>query len=341
MEEGNRPVRWLTNCSPLVNCEDHGKRFICETVPDDIGGLSRLWILFRGLFRNQVAVIHQSGKDIVILVIFNKVFFRGTRKIVGIDFQFARPEPGKVGRLKALVWKWAWSNVNLVIAHMRFIKELNRFYGITEENFMFVPFKINGFETIDAENISDEGYVFTGGYSRRDYRTFCAAMAMLPDIPAKLVTLNPEALRVHGVNDKDIRAPQNVEVIRHDQNPQTWQRFVGKSRCVVIPISEETICSNGISVCLNAMGLRKPVVISRSPAVDGIFESGRECVIVDFKDPEGTASAIRKLWDDTAFREQLAEQGYSAAKEFGGVNALMERIAQAVLASPVVSSKAD
>lgn len=333
MEKRGLPEQWLTNCSPLVECETHGKEFVCETVPDEIVGLPRFFRLLKGLFSNDVAVIHQSGRDIVFLALLNKLFFFGKRRIVGIDFQFARPEPGALGRLKAFVWKLAWSNVSLTIAHMHFREELKQFYGITEEKFAFVPFKVNGFENISQFNPADKGYVFTGGYSRRDYRTFCKAMAMLPDIPAKLVTLNPDALKVHGVSDKDIVAPENVEVIRHDQNPNTWQAFIGSARCVVIPISSETICSNGISVCLNSMSLRKPVVISRSPAVEGIFESGRECIIVDFNDSEAMSSAIRQLWDDSGFRNQIAERGYDAAMSFGGVNALMERIAQAVISS--------
>jgi glycosyltransferase involved in cell wall biosynthesis len=308
-------------------------------VPDNIQGFSRLYRLLKGLFCNDVAVVHQSGKDIIFLVFLNQLLFLGSRRIVGIDFQFARPEPGLKGTFKAFVWKLAWSNVSLVIAHMRFKEELTRFYGIPEERFKLLPFKINGYEDIDQVDISDKGYVFTGGYSRRDYRTFCAAMALLPDIPAKLVTLNPDALKIHGVSDKDIVAPENVEVIRHDQNPVTWQRFVADSSCVVIPISSETICSNGISVCLNAMGLCKPVIISRSPAVDGIFESGNECIIVDFNDVEGMATAIRRLWDDTTFRKGLAERGYNAAITLGGVNAFMERVAQAVLAARADSSK--
>lgn len=341
MEKPSRPERWLTNCSPLVQCEEHGKEFVCDTVPDDIVGIPRFVRLLKGLLSNDVAVIHQSGKDIVFLALLNKLLFFGRRRIIGVDFQFARPETGLMGRFKALVWKLAWSNVSLAVAHMRFREELKQFYGITEERFAFVPFKVNGFENINQSDISDKGYVFTGGYSRRDYRTFCDAMAIQPDIPAKLVTLNPGALRVHGVSDKDITAPENVEVIRHDQNPDTWQAFIGNSRCVVIPISSETICSNGISVCLNAMSLRKPVVISRSPAVEGIFENGRECIIVDFNDSVAMSSAIRRLWDDPDFRNQLAQRGYDAAMSLGGVNALMERIAQAVLDSRTARPKAD
>ncbi|HAC87605.1 glycosyltransferase [Marinobacter sp.] len=340
MDEQHQPERWFTNCSPLVNCERYGKDFVCETIPDDIKGGARLLRLIRGVIRNEVAVIHQTGKDIFFLVVFNKLFLGGRRRIVGVDFQFSRPQANLTGKIKASVWKWVWSNVNLVIAHMRYIRSLEIFYGIKKERFVFVPFKINGYENLSDFDVSDKGYLFTGGYSWRDYKTFCDAMTLLPDIPAKLVTLNPESLSVHGVYDNNICAPDNVEVIRHDQNPETWLEFLGNSRCVVIPISSETICSNGISVCLNAMGLRKPVVISRSPAVDGIFESGEECLIVEFNDPEGMASAIRKVWSDSAFREDLAERGCNAAKAFGGVEELMERIATSVIASRKGFSKA-
>lgn len=327
------PERWLTNCSPLAQCEKHGEEFVCEVVPDGLKGFPRLVRLLGGLFRNDVVVLHQSGKDIVFVALLNKFLLLGRRKIVGIDFQFARPDENLPGRLKALVWKLAWSNVGLVLGHMLYRDELRRFYGVPKERFVYVPFKVNGYEKIGQISVCDKGYVFTGGYSWRDYRTFCDAMAMQPDIPAKLVTLSPEALEVHDGSDKNISPPPNVEVIRHDQNPDTWQMLVGESRCVVIPISSDAICSNGISVCLNAMGLRKPVVISRSPAVDGIFESGQECTIVEFNDPQGMSSAIRRLWDDVEYREALAKRGYDAAMALGGVNALMERIAEAIITS--------
>jgi len=321
----------LTNCSPLEKVPENGQRLVYHVVRDGAHGkYGRLLVFLKGLFGYDAIVLHQPGLELVVLSLVKMLLPLRTARLVGMDFQFARPRSGLKGRLRGLVWYLTWRQVDLVIGHLHHRAELRQLFGIREENFRFVPFKVNGYEALGKVEITDDGYVFTGGYSWRDYGLFCRAMELVPEVPAKLVTLKPQELVQHHTDTFGIDLPSNIELVEHDLNPQTWLDMLRKARCVVLPISSDAICSNGISVALQAMALGKPVIITPTPAVDGILEDGHHCLIVAHGDPDAMAEAIRTLQNDGKLRMQLAENGRRYALSLGGVDELMIRLSKAV-----------
>lgn len=302
-----------------------------DIVPDGkYGRYQRIALFLAGLYRYDAIVIHQPGLELVALSLCKRLFRFGAAKLVGVDFQFSRPRPGLKGTWRAWIWRLVWSRVDLVLSHFNHSPELERYFGIQSDHFEYIPFKVNGYEHLDNVQIVDEGYVFTGGYSWRDYRLFCDAMALIPEVNAKIVTLNAQELRQHRTETTELALAANIELVEHDMNPDTWLDMLRRARYVVLPISAEAICSNGISVALQAMALGKPVIITPSPAVEGIFEDGRECLIVPHGDARAMADAIVRLQGDDHLRRRLAENGRKAALAFGGLDALMERISNSI-----------
>ncbi len=72
------------------------------------------------------------------------------------------------------------------------------------------------------------------------------------------------------------------------------------------------------------MILKKCVVISGGPGVSDVLND--QVVIVPPEDPEALAAAIRKVWEDSYFREETAFRGYHYATSLSGERELLNRI---------------
>ncbi|MTI98601.1 MAG: glycosyltransferase family 4 protein [Marinobacter adhaerens] len=332
MGASERPIKFLTNCSPLEKTQGAGREFFIETIEDkDMVRPRGKLLLAKGLFKNSAIIIHQPGAEIVYLAFLHWVFYKWTAKIIAVDFQFSKPKKGFISQIKSAVWKFAWSKVDLVLGHMKYNIYLNKYYGIDDSKFYYIPFKVNGLNAMDECMSYESDYIFSGGYSWRNYDLLFRAMAQLPDIRLRLLTLKKERLTIHNTYFKDADLPDNVTVFEHDLNPGTWMEEISKSRCVVLPISPDAICSNGISVALQAMALGKCLIITNCPAVEGIFIDRVDCFIVDPADTDGMAKVISEVVNNSELRRKVAEAGRLKALSYGGVDELMERIMGASL----------
>jgi len=212
---------------------------------------------------------------------------------------------------------------------MHYNEDLNTYFGVTESRFAYVPYKINGFEAIDELDIEDGGYIFSGGYSWRDYKTFSEAMHGV-DCDALIICPKQDMARVHGTNISEIKLPDNVKLIEHDCDISSWRNFIAKSRLVVIPVSKNALCSNGVSVYMSAMGMGKCVVITDCPAVRGVLRNGEECIIVPPEDPVALRGAINRVLSDHSLRKGLAKNGKAFAWKQGGLDSFCDRIVSVI-----------
>jgi len=66
-----------------------------------------------------------------------------------------------------------------------------------------------------------------------------------------------------------------------------------------------------------AMGMRKPVITARTPAVEEFFTHGENIFLIEELEPEKLAQAILELRRDANLRERIAKKGYElVSKEF-------------------------
>ena len=94
-----------------------------------------------------------------------------------------------------------------------------------------------------------------------------------------------------------------------------------RARCLVLPILPDTLVASGISTYLVAMALGKCVVITDSPATVRLVDSG-EAVIVPQADPNALRTALTKVMEDSAYREQVADSGRTYAMGLKGEDRL-------------------
>jgi len=326
----DRFLNIMTNYSPIINNAEWGGTVLTYNSFARKNKFFTIMNCLNAWRKSDWVVVYQSGFPVFLFCLMN--FFLRFRyvKVCSIDFQFSRPGNGLSGKLRGWVWKFIWRRVDLVICHMRYSDDLSTYFGIAESKFQYVPYKINGFEELNELSIEDEGYIFSGGYSWRDYKTFAEAMRGV-DCEALIVCPKQETARVHGTDISAIQLPESVKLIEHDCDSKSWRNFIAKSRLVVIPVLKSALCSNGVSVYMSAMGMGKCVVITDCPAVRGVLQNGEECMIVPPGDPVALREVINQVLRDHSLRESLAKRGKEFAWKQGGLDEFCDRIVDTIV----------
>ena len=271
--------------------------------------------------------------DALILLTVKRVLlpFNRTRVVV-MNLLTTTPQTrGDKFRFAIIAWclRGAWR----IVQYHRDTTELQRYMRIPAERFAFIPFKVNQLELVQNTKVTDGGYIFCGGKTRRDFDTFIAAVSQLP-YPVKIVTTSNDDIRQHGSYLAEQRSlPPHVEVVRLDGSAKPFIELVAASRLVVMPIKPD-ICGVGIGVYLLGMALRKCVVISAGPSTtaDLVGDRGVDlAVLVPPENPAALRDAIQKAWTNDAWREEVAAKGHEYAQQCAGEERLLASISNWLL----------
>ncbi len=203
-----------------------------------------------------------------------------------------------------------------------------RAFGIPRSRFHYIDFKINSIELIRQASVTDEGYIFCGGRSRRDFACLFQAVEPL-GYPVKVVTSSESGLRVNGSTLASLNIPRNVEIFTHDSSPAFFVQWMAGARLVVIPIIPDVTTQAGIAVYMQAMGLGKCVIVSSGLGVGDVLD-GNQALVVDAGDAEKLREAIRMAWNDPELRRSYGEAARSWALPLGGEDELRHRILDAL-----------
>jgi glycosyltransferase involved in cell wall biosynthesis len=150
---------------------------------------------------------------------------------------------------------------------------------------------------------SGGGYVFTGGYSNRDYETFFAAVRGLP----YEVVAVPSALNV--LDD----TPPNVDV-RVDIPWDQFEELIGGCAVLVLPLrAGGEAC--GQNVLFRGIQQSRPVIATRHDALIDYLGDDYPGFVPP-RDPVALAAAIERALTDEQFRAALSERVAAAARWF-------------------------
>ncbi len=184
------------------------------------------------------------------------------------------------------------------------VEDFARAFDLPRDKLEYVPFHTTLHDYDYA--VSDDGYVFAGGNSDRDYRTLVEAVRPL-GAPTWIATTRPDLL-------SGLDLPPHVRV--EGTTAEGFRRAMAAARLVVVPMRKGTLRSGGQQTCLNAMLMGKPTVaVGRRWAVDFI-DDGVNGLIVDYEDPEGLRQAVRRLLDDPEAARRMGAAGRERAASF-------------------------
>lgn len=278
----------------------------------------RNWLIFRSARNSDYLLIDFDLRDVCILGMLFALFGKKRCRFFTLDFFTGKPS-GTMRRMTS----WALQYVDRLLVYFRDSRPYEASLGVPADRFQFVPFKINGDEKIDKLSPHEGGYIFCGGRSRRDFRTLFEAVRDLP-IPVKVVTSTEAEMLPHGSTMSGLEPPSNVEIILRDSDQAFFLECMAGATLVVLPLVKGTMVQAGIGVYIQAMALRKCVVISSGIGVSDVLTD--QAAIVPPGDPDILRETIVSLWNDESLRRQYAERGYAWARPLGGEDAFYRRL---------------
>ena len=261
--------------------------------------------------------IPRSGELLLMFMI--KAIYR--QRIVTCVFDLIMREPGSVReRFFARIKRRLLRAIDAFIFIHKDTSGYERAFGISPDRCVYVPFKANNFDVAPSFVSTDGDYALALGTSQRDYGLLINAVG---DLPIRFKIVAPRAnVSKHGARMGPECLPPNVERIDRPVDRMEWNTLIAQSRLVVIPILPGVLQPAGISVYLEAMMLGKPVVITRGTSTEGILDDSLALLI-----PPGDVDALRtalvRLWDDSALRATLSENGKRYALSLGNHERLL------------------
>ena len=314
-------LKIITNIERLGDVQLDNVTVDTVLYPDGMGLVRAGWYVFKKSFGRDYVVINCSTPSLCILGLLNLVFPFNRCRLVSVDSVL--PVPGNTReKIRVFIIALCFKGVDIFLDYFKDTSGVEKYYGVKKSKFRYIPFKINRYERvleiIENNEIDDEGYIFCGGNTRRDFDTLIEAARRF-SYPVKILTMGNSLIQRHGSYLDETSLPDNIEVIRHDGS-DTFLDYIAKARIVVLPIKKRNITASGIGVSIAAMGLKKCVIISSGPSVNDIISD--EAIVIPPENPEALAQEIKKAYEN----DEYQSRAHSYAMQLGGEKKLYQSI---------------
>lgn len=291
-------------------------------------GFNCIFHLFDCIYKYDGLLILNPSFNWALRSAFIKLLSLGKKNIVFFDLLLPRPYSIS-DNLRAFIKRFLFKFIDKFIFLHKDTSGYSMWYGIKTDKCVYVPFKANNINKITENNVGDDGYLLSCGASYRDYVLLAHS---LRNYPCKTVIVLPQdklADHHNSIIDESLFG-DNVKILRHDFNADSWNRILSRCRAVVLPIRSDVIQCAGISVYLEAMAFGKPVIITEGPATRDILTE-EMAAICPPDNPVALAEAIQKVWEDEEYRTRLGKAGLRYAQLLGGEDRLVKDILQTLI----------
>ena len=173
--------------------------------------------------------------------------------------------------------------------------------GLPPERCVMWPYRFS--DGLPAKHGPEEGYVFTGGYTNRDYDTFLKAVH---DLDTRVV------IQALPGNEFPADIPSHIEIDTRF-GPDLFEQLLGASSLVVLPLLPYGT-SSGQSVLLQALQYGKPTLVTRHAGITELLDDDYPGYL-EPQDLEGMTTAIRRALHDESFRSELAAAARTAQEK--------------------------
>lgn len=245
-------------------------------------------------YRVIITYYHRHGYWLGIL---SRLFNRSPdRKWVWIGFAPNPRKAGLLGRLKEAITRTALIGHDLIICNSQPVVDMikTRFPEVAGR-VVCVHWGGMSDATVDSE-VRDDGYVFCGGRTNRDFDTVLQAVSELR-CPAVFVMA------------KDVpfpaTIPEHVSVYRDIPEPSFYD-LVKKARIVVLALKRADISSGQVVLC-NAMIYAKPVIVAATAGLGDYVTDGKDALLYSSGNVEDLKVKLTSLLHDASRRNRLGQ----------------------------------
>ncbi len=264
------------------------------------------WALkFFRVRKNFDALLTGSERPALVLALMQRVLHPQARvPHVLLESMWNLPEGG-FGRWKRrLLLHWVAEAVDRIIVYSRHQRAAYAsLIGVPEDKFVFL-YSHSTLYGVDYSPASGD-YIFSGGYTNRDYPTLFAAVR---DLPYRTVVC------VGSRSALGVEIPANVEV-QESLPEEAFNRLMAGSACVVISLRGGVLEPGGRQVFQNAMTMGKAVIVTDLLATDYIAD-GVNGLLVAPESPAQLRAAIVRLMSDSNLSIRLGQAALRSSAEF-------------------------
>ncbi len=156
--------------------------------------------------------------------------------------------------------------------------------------------------------VRDEGYVFAGGDSLRDYRQLLEAIDGLP-YRVEIAT---------NIRDQFSGRVIGEHVRVRGTSHEEFRELMAGASIHVLPLAAGFVRSVGHQTYLNGMALGKPVIVTDERGTREYIDSGVDGVTVAQGDVAALREWIVKLMESSSLRAEIGQRAKARAGEFSG-----------------------
>lgn len=167
------------------------------------------------------------------------------------------------------------------------------------------------------------GYVLSVGAEGRDYDTLLAAVGRL-GVPTVIV---PSSLWLSQVAVDEL--PANV-TIQRDLSFRALRELYHEASVVAVPVRAGADYAAGINAVLEAMAMRKPIVVTDTPGLAGYLDDGQTMRTVPGADPAAFADALDRLLSDPATARRLGHEARAVVERGRNVDTYVAEVSATV-----------
>ena len=285
--------------------------YVEDYLPDNAGSVRDHWKLLQ-LAKGREALIltgsvgrRERYRDLIFAILL-KLFSRPPRVLIhdatwepgseslAAQFPFLQRVLPKIARMA--IRAIDGPHVRYAVLSSNELETFPRVWGVDPKRVVFQPFPntLHGYRNMPTR---DDGYLFSGGNSVRDYGLLEAALEGT-GVPTRIAT---KWKPTRGL------AQLTAGPTSHDE----FMKLMANSHAVVVPL-RQTVRSAGQQTYLNAMGLKKPVIVTDAPGVRDYVIDGVTGVIVP-PDVQALRAAIVHVMDpaNAGFYRAMAERAHA------------------------------
>ncbi len=152
----------------------------------------------------------------------------------------------------------------------------------------------------------EEGYVLSVGQAGRDFRTLVEAVrrTAAPTVLVASSSWMPGAAGPTHALPAHVTTRQRLPYV-------ALRQLYDRASVVVVPLEPGLAWAAGVNAVLEAMAMRKPLVVSATPGIAEYVADGKNALVVPPADPPALDAAITALLSDRATAARLASAGRS------------------------------
>lgn len=274
---------------------------------EKIIGLWRTYVLtaVRALFKSGRYDFVYAWHAVIGLVFAAFCRFFRLRNVRIVVAQLIVPRKGDslAQRIKQAFTRYALKRVELVIAYSSVeVEQFEKAYANGFTRFVFTPL---GIDLPSVDSVRDDGYVFSGGRSNRDYQTLIEAVRSV-DAPIHIAA--------QRFNLRNAETPPNV-IVHYNAFGEAFERLLAAAALVVIPLDRDDE-SSGQLVLLQAMALGKAIVVTENRGLADYCQPGKTVVVAPPHDPRALRERIVRLLANAKERARLGEAAREYVQQF-------------------------